>query len=243
MLNGIDVKNKEIGMSERKKDTLKASIVLLVYALWIIFKRIAERGPGLSDTGRVLLNIPFYIAFGIIVIFIFRKDFLDGIKDWKDHWLKNVLVLAGILILNPVLGTIALIPGYTIWPDGGTINDSNIENFIRVAQPALIILATGILGPVVEETIFRIILIKKASLDNNKSKLITVISIVISSFLFLLIHCHEFTAMEILLNMDKFVAGLLFGSALWFTKNPTVPALAHILNNTVGLTLIMLFTK
>lgn len=59
----------------------------------------------------------------------------------------------------------------------------------------------------------------------------------------MLIHCHALTPLEIMKNLDKLVTGLLLGTALVMTDNPTNPALIHILNNTFGLTLYMLTLK
>ena len=222
-------------MTENKNVKIQMGIFFCAYLLFYLTKIVLMECLGLFENLRTIITVPFYIIAGLAGLYIFRKDFLDGLKQWKEHPKKNIAVFIGLIILNPILGAVADIPAYILWPDATTINSSNIEKMAATTNPILVILAAGILGPIVEEIIFRILFIKKAS-----SKVNSVICIIISSILFMLLHCHALTPLEIMMNMDKLVTGLLFGTALVMTDNPTNPAFVHILNNTFGLTLCML---
>ena len=221
-------------MAENKNVKIQMGIFFGVYLLFYLTKTVLMDGLGIGENLRNPVSLVFYIVTGLAGLYIFRKDFLDGLKEWKEHLGKNIAVFIGVLILNMVLGAVANIPAYIIWPNSDTINNTNINNFISTTSPFWVILSIGILGPIVEEIIFRILFIKRAS-----SKVNTVICIIISSVLFMLLHCHALTPMEIMMNMDKLVTGLLFGTALVVTKNPTVPTLVHIINNTLGVVILL----
>ena len=222
-------------MAENRNVKIQMGIILCVYVVWYVTKTVMLECLGIGENLRTFITLPFYIVVGLVGLYVFRKDFLDGLKEWKNHFWKNTGVFIGLMILNPILGAVADIPAYIMWPNATGMNETNVQNMIATTSPVLIILAAGILGPIVEEIIFRILFIKKAS-----SKINSMICVVVSSVLFMLLHCHALTLMEIMLNMDKFVTGILFGSALVMTKNPTVPALVHILNNTFGLVAMMM---
>ena len=181
------------------------------------------------------LKLFIYIGLGIAGIFLFKKDYKESFKQWKEHPVKNLLFLIGLFFAHLILVALVTIPGQLLYPDVDSMNDTNIEGAVGTMSPVLIILAMGILGPLVEEYFFRFVLISRAS-----SKVPAVLCVIVSAVLFTLIHLHAFTVQEIVLNLDKLAAGLLYGTALVLTKNVTVPAGVHILNNVSGLSLMIL---
>ncbi|SCW26424.1 hypothetical protein SAMN02910456_00071 [Ruminococcaceae bacterium YRB3002] len=218
-------------MSDKAKCILFVSLYAFFMAACKIF---LDRLPP-DSLIRGYIKLPPYIVLGILALILFREDYKKGLVLWKEHPVKNVLFTAGLIIAKPVLATIASIPGALMYPEAETINDTFITGAIEVLDPVLIILSMGILGPIVEETVFRLAAIGKLS-----SRVPAVISVILSSLLFMVIHIHAFTVQEFVMNLDKLTTGLLFGTALISTRNITVSTAVHILNNTFGLLLIML---
>jgi membrane protease YdiL (CAAX protease family) len=185
---------------------------------------------------RSYVKMPAYIILGILSLIFFRIDWKEGLAQWKGHPIKNILFVIGLTIANIVMANVASIPGQLIYGDAETINDSNINGMISMFNPLLILLVVGILGPIMEETVFRVVMIRKLS-----SKVPMAVCILVSSIGFMLIHVHAFTAQEMIMNLDKLSSGLLFGITLALTKkNATVPAATHIINNTLAMTLTLL---
>lgn len=56
----------------------------------------------------------------------------------------------------------------------------------------------------------------------------------------MMIHVHAFTAAEFLYNLPHLATGLVYGFALYKSRNATIPVGLHVLNNAVALAGIML---
>jgi len=222
-------------MTTKISEKNKVILFIVLYVLFMAVGKIILNPLPPDSLVRAYVKLPLYLFLGIFGIILFRNDFKDGFIQWKEHPVKNALFVVGLFIANVVLCNIASIPGQLIYGDAVSMNDTNIEGIIGSVSPVLIILTMGIFGPIAEELVFRNILITKAS-----SRVNTVLCILLSSVLFMLIHIHAFTLQEIMLNLDKFTTGIIFGTSLVLTKNLTVPVSVHVMNNTFGLALIIL---
>ena len=111
---------------------------------------------------------------------------------------------------------------------GATLqNDSNIGSVIRMFPPIVIVIALGVLGPVVEEMVFRRLLI---GLIGRVAP--TWVAVVVSSILFGALHMSSFTLSEVLGVLPQAFFGLGLGLLYVRTdRNLLYPASIHCLNN------------
>jgi len=208
---------------------------LALYASFIVAGHVFIDPLPPDSPVRTYVKIPFYLITGVIAIIFFWGDIKEGFGEWRKHPIKSVLFLAGLFVANIIASNLASIPGNLIYGDAETMNDANIQGTMNLVHPALIIIVMGILGPMVEETVFRIIMIRKWS-----SRIPVALCIIISSVLFMLIHVHSFTAQELIMNLDKLATGILYGITVALTRNVTIPCASHIINNTLGLSLMII---
>jgi membrane protease YdiL (CAAX protease family) len=156
--------------------------------------------------------------FGIIVLLVVtRRRRLSWTEDLRFVWpdardlaLWIVLWLAWMAVSEWLIAVFG-IPNATAWPP----------------YPALIIflriLAIGILGPIVEELIFRGALYFRLS----KSRTGPAGAVVIPAALWAMIHVQYGWALIAMI----FVDGVILGTSRWATKSVLVPVTLHILAN------------
>ena len=105
-------------------------------------------------------------------------------------------------------------------------NDTNIGSAMNLFPVPLLILVLGILGPFVEEIIYRYILL------NFFKKYCSVgVAIFLSSLCFAMIHVNHFTANELLGVLPHFMSGLVFAYTYHKTDNLLFSSAVHIFNN------------
>ena len=99
----------------------------------------------------------------------------------------------------------------------------------------LLVLGVGIMGPIVEETVFRSILMRKQGDFIPKA-----VVVFVSSVLFGMIHLHAFTVPEMLSILPHICFGIAMAILYLKTKNITLVYALHILNNLPAV--LMMFT-
>lgn len=181
------------------------------------------------------LLITAYCVLGCTGIYLFRDYFRKGISEWKEHGVKSLLWLIGGYIADLVLENLSCYPQFALYPDYEGINDSSVSAAAELMPFPLFVAAAGVLGPVVEEIIFRFILV-----DKLRSKLPAFICIILSSALFMVWHMHAITLPELLMNLPKFTTGLIYSIVMLRSKNPTISVLLHVFNNT---SILIMFSK
>lgn len=199
-----------------------AAYVLLI----LLFSRLYHLTPVYNAAVSLWLKLIFYCMLGAGGIFLFRDMLKDGLTRWREHPVKNILWIVGALICEILLDNLAAIPPALLYPDYTGMNDSNLSELSKYVPAAFIVISLGILGPVTEECIFRFILIDKA-----KRRMPAAVCIMVSSLFFMAIHMHAFTLPELMYCLPHFMTGLLFAVCLLKTKDPTIPVILHILNN------------
>ena len=177
-----------------------------------------------------------YIVLGTVGMIIFRNMIKDGVNQWKAHTVKNFLWLMGSFVVNIILSNLSALPLAMFYPNYVSVNDNSVAEAATILPIPVLFLAFGILGPVTEEFIFRIIPIE------NGKRIPVVIRIIIASLLFMILHMHELTLQELLYNVGMFVTGIIYSVAFIKTKNATIPLLIHLLNNAPALMLMLLQT-
>ncbi|MBR2524143.1 MAG: CPBP family intramembrane metalloprotease [Clostridiales bacterium] len=222
---------------DKRIEKTKCCAFLAAYAALILVTVFYTDHLPSDSVIRSYIKIPFYLLAGTAVIIFFRKDFIEGFSDWKKHYIRNTILIIGGFIGNIILANLAGIPGSLIYGDQTTKNDSNLDGLFAAFNPVLVFLVVGILGPLVEEAIFRMILINRG---RELAKIPLVICVIISSILFMFIHIHSFTAQEFIMNLDKLASGLLFGIIYASTKNITLSCGIHIINNSLASAMMIL---
>jgi membrane protease YdiL (CAAX protease family) len=114
-----------------------------------------------------------------------------------------------------------------------SVNQLSIVETLHSGQAVMMIISVVLLGPIVEELIFRKSLF---SLFKNKK-----LAIIISSLIFGLIHLiAEPSLASVIINLPAYlIPGLVFG--YFYAKNDEnilVPTIAHILSNLISVLLI-----
>lgn len=177
-----------------------------------------------------------YIILGITGLIAFHDIIKEGINQWKVHTAKNFLWLMGAFIADIILSNLSALPLTMLYPNYVSINDNSVAEAAAILPIPILFLAFGILGPVTEEFIFRIIPIEKGK------RIPVVIRIIIASLLFMILHMHKLTLQELLYNFGMFITGTIYSIAFIKTKNATIPLLIHLLNNAPALLLMLLQT-
>jgi len=202
-----------------KGGMVKCVIFLFCYIVFILILPYVIHNPNYQCV--------MYVLMGIAGLLISLPELKEAGASWKAHPVRNVLLIIGGFIALQIIDNLAVIPYALLYAEqAGTMNDNNLEAARQLANPVLLVLGAGILGPVVEETVFRNILMRKQSGFIPKAILVAV-----SSLLFGMIHLHAFTAPELLSVLPHACFGIALAVLYLKTKNITLVYALHILNN------------
>jgi membrane protease YdiL (CAAX protease family) len=205
--------------------------IISYFTFYLLIHLIFVRLGILRDTPLLILQCTSYITLGICGLTLFRKEFSKGLMCYKSNFLRNFLWLAGALILEKILANLASIPAALLNLEdflGG--NTEGIAAACRVLPFPLILLSIGVLGPIVEEIIFRVILVEKLSHKWN-----SILCITISSIAFMLIHLKTFSLTGLVCVLPQLTTGIVYGVTYHKTKNITLTVIIHVLNNSLAL--------
>ena len=207
----------------RKGGVLKYAFFLAVYAVTIlILPRILH---------SAVFQAVMYIILGAAALAISIPELKEAGRSWKEHPVKNMLWILGAFVLTQVIDNVLIIPYGLLYADQAeTMNEGNIANAAQQVTPAVFVIALGVLGPIVEETVFRLILTYKGS--NIVPK---ILAVTISSLAFGMIHMHAFTLPELLSVLPHIGGGVLWSVLLLKQKNITQLYVIHILTNLPGI--------
>jgi tetratricopeptide (TPR) repeat protein len=133
----------------------------------------------------------------------------SGLSSWSAHWIERVLH----------------------WPV--TIQEAiPLVKYALIANPLAAFLSVVIVGPIVEEILFRGLIY--GALER---RLRVFGAILVSSLLFALVH------LQVVYFIPIFCLGLVLGWARWKANSLGLPILIHVLNNGVALILLKFFEK
>lgn len=215
-----------------KKNSLVIIVFLGIYAI------VALLLPRLSYFRHTYLSLWIqainYMVLGTIGLIAFRSMIKEGVNQWRVHTAKNLLWLMGAFVANIILSNLSVLPLAILYPNYVSINDNSVAEAAAILPIPILFIAFGVLGPVTEEFIFRIIPIETGKL------IPVVVRVIIVSLLFMILHMHDLTLQEFLYNLGMFVTGIIYSVAFIKTKNATIPLLIHLLNNAPALMLMLL---
>jgi len=169
----------------------------------------------------------FVILCGILVVMAapaFKADF-KKVKNWGNFTIQMILGLICTFTAAFIGNSLVVMLGTT----DQAANQELVEALL-MNMPWMMILVVGILGPIVEEIVFRLALMKVF-------KVPPVVNILISSFVFGAIHVLAGGFIHII---PYFLMGLVF--AIIYMKNDNIwhATILHILHNSATIGLIFL---
>jgi uncharacterized protein len=188
-----------------------------------------------------LINFLIYLLLTPILIYMLKVDIIDDFKEFKVDKVQafnQVIIAYFFLIVGNVLSNYlsTFIGGLLGIEPSISVNQQTIESALRSNGIVLMILSAVILGPIVEELIFRKAifgLIRKNS-----------VALVVSSLVFGLIHLlNEQTFGELIVNgLSYFIMGLVFGYIyIRNNRNIIVPTIVHIVANLISVLFILFY--
>ena len=204
------------------------------FGSYIVYILILGLGVDILSKNNVLKDYKELISGILFIIFaysIYRKKinecFKNFISDLKNNWLKILLISGGLIIFEIICSQLLI--------HFGIVSANQVESAKELTKAGIpLIIYYGLVGTIVEEICFRL----PYSYCNNKNKLITYIFF---SIVFASIHLLQSTSLIELLYIIPYLS-LSFGIGYGFykTDNILMSTIVHIINNSIGIMLILL---
>ncbi|MDM0463371.1 lysostaphin resistance A-like protein [Clostridium perfringens] len=211
----------------------KNFIFIFIYVLLVV---IYPKTPFLEiifKNSEVLTKASLYSFFLIHIVlflcgvYLYKDNYIQGFLKVKEKPLKFLLFL--------VIGIIAIYISNVVFDifikEQGSNQEAlmSTQKYITGLTAVFYYIITIIIGPLNEELIFRNILIGKF-----KNYIPTMLTLVISSTLFGLIHIHS--SSELVQVLPYIGSGVIFGLIYWKSNyNLVYSSSVHILNNLLGI--------
>lgn len=221
-------------MIRNKKMTI--ALLLIYIAVHIVYIKLILRLFDIPMYLSVTLQTVSYIVLGSVGAFLFSNKIRDGIELWKEYPIKNVLFFFGAFVLDTLLSNLACIPIMLLNPNYESINEHSVAELQGKFPVLLLIISLGIMGPLTEEVVFRLI-----PAFFTEKKVSRTIGVIATSIIFMFIHVNGFTLEEFLYNLPMLVTGIIYGVATIISRNATIPILLHIMNNLPAIIMLLLF--
>ena len=162
-----------------------------------------------------------YLVLFIVGILLFRQYLVESWKLLKQSIFRSLLLLIGFYFIFLLLSALA----YYWLPVSDAVNDDNVYKIANTLSPVLILVVLGIMGPIVEEFVYRHLLIYRLS-----SRIPVWGCLLLSSVLFGLLHMHSFSDLKNM--MPYLIIGLILGLLFVVSKyNLLIPIIFHLFNN------------
>lgn len=183
------------------------------------------------SSGTIIYNLSSYTLLAIFGIFIWRNDLKQMFKKVANrpfHFIINILIYFLIILVSSI-ALVLLIKSMTNAENQQAVNKILKSSYISTILVVLV-------GPFVEELVFRHFLIGKLS-NHISVKFLAPISIIC----FGLIHLKVLSIGGVLSIINYFVIGLVLTiSYLKNNKNLAYPLGVHVLNNLLSVILTYL---
>lgn len=181
---------------------------------------------------RSAMTLMLYTVLFIAGIFLFRQHLADSWQLLKKSISRSLLLLIGFYFIFILFSVLA----YYLLPIGDATNDQNVYQIARAFPTILILAILGIMGPIVEEFVYRHLLIYRLS-----SRIPVWGCVLLSSILFGLLHMHSFSDLT---NIVPYLTiSLILGTLYVVSKyNLLVPIIFHTFNNLSALIPLVLYT-
>lgn len=214
------------------KNALKPLLVILIYFLYqgnFLISLLNSVGLSLSNvskTLKIIILILNDLAYILVLLLLFKKDILNGLKDLKKNFKKRSILsincwMIGCLVMTTSSFMIGLILNKSV-----SGNEAVVRESIKLA-PVYMFFACSIVAPIFEEMVFR-----KALYELIKPNWLFIL---ISGFGFGVLHVlgTYTTPLEFLYVIPYGAMGTAFAYLLTKTKNIALPIIIHMLHNTI----------
>ena len=176
------------------------------------------------------IRIPVYAAtdfvYVLILIMLFRKEIIKGLKDLKNNFLGNAVLSLECWIAGCTIMTISSIIISIILKEDVSGNEKLVRENIKLA-PIYMLYTCSIVAPVLEEMVFRRSI--KGFIKNGY------VFIILSGLLFGLLHVvGVYKAPQDLLYVIPYGSmGFAFAYLYNKTNNITLPIILYVMHNTI----------
>jgi len=223
-----DIENERTGVN--KLGIVEASIAMIIY---ILLTQLPV-GIAIAIHGNIISPLLTIIAFFIVTIIFYYYNIKNSnqennfVKTVKKFTLKNIVFLLVIvygyfLILCSLFPFAKILPGYETYQ----------YSMKGIATSFVFMITYGcVLGPVMEEFVFRGIILR-GLLKSYSNK----IAILLSALIFAILH------LNLVQGMVAFLMGLLLGYIYIKTHSIYLCMLTHIINNTFFFSLSLLYPE
>ncbi|MGT2742685.1 CPBP family intramembrane glutamic endopeptidase [Streptococcus plurextorum] len=214
-----------------RAENRNAFVFILLYGL--LFQLPIELMFGLSVYQVKLLMLAKYLVLGIVGYHLFsaslKQDF-GLIKSYKRVFVLHMMAcLLGYVLLNALSsGLVSFLMDFFGLGDAPLQNDVNIQTTAQLISPYLFLLFVGIIGPFVEELVFR-----RAMMGRLKPYFPPVGALIFQALLFALAHVHVLELSQFIQVIPHFVIGLYWGYLYQKTENIYYPMGIHMVTNTL----------
>lgn len=218
-------------MSNKNKGIL---IFVILYTVLFVFDGVELLA---SLMPSAIANYLVYVVLALYGSFLFKDRLIQQWKEIRKTKRKFFLgVLTGwlfLILMTVVFEFVSEMLKQFVGLDGQGLNQSNIQSTFQ-EQPLLIAVFACVIGPLVEELIFRQTLLRYL-----RKSLPTWLSIFIVGFAFALTHMHSLDLSEWVGAVGYLGAGLAL--SIIFVKekeNIYYPLLVHMLSNSLSLIIL-----
>jgi uncharacterized protein len=198
-----------------------------------------EPTTALSDFGLSIVNFAIYVIMLPLMIFFIRKDLVYDFEEIKMKRqeiiipiaLGYIMIIAGNYVSQLLSQFLAQV--FNVTP-AEAINQITIINALQSQGAVLMFVSAVLLGPIVEELIFRKAIFGLIKKDH--------IALIVSTFIFGTIHLiSEPSITEALVNgVSYYMMGFVFGYIyLKNDRNIWIPIFVHILSNLISVVAIL----
>lgn len=227
----------------KDKDLIKRIIVVISYFIIMLllstpiahlWKIIMKNCSG--DFMVVTYQLFIYVILLALFIPLMKKEFHLGVEPLKRKSAGTTIieVLVGCVIVYGAMYAGSIIT-MLLGGEANSENQNNIEELLRSSSSFLLIPVLCVIGPVVEELVFRGAL--QGSLA--KLKMPKILSVIIAGTLFGLIHVME--AGDYIQLPAYLFGGLAFGFIYFKSENIYVSMSVHIIYNSVSVWLSYIY--
>lgn len=214
------------------KKNSKFLIVILLYLLYqsnFIIAFISSLGINVNSiprTPRIFLFAFTDLIYIVILILMFKKEIIKGLKDLKENFLNRAILSLNCWVVGCVIMTVSSIIIGLILDQNVSQNESLVRENIKIA-PLYMLFTCSIIAPIFEEMVFR-----RSLYGFVKVKWLF---IVLSGVLFGLLHVlgSYNSILDFLYVIPYGAMGSCFAYLLTKTKNITLPIIVHMLHNTI----------
>lgn len=206
-------------------------VYLLAYVLFFTLDLPQHLIP--DQQTAFLAQLYTYPPFALWGAYLFRKDLREGWRKLSSKPLSSLkaflLSCLGMLVVTWIFTTSSDLLLAMLGDSDLLINDQRLAKVSILVSPVFVLPILGLLGPLVEELIFRKIL-----QDFFSQRLSTWLTITLQALLFALIHSHQFSLGELVQVIPHFGYGLFFGWLKYRRDNLTLLVFLHAFNNHIG---------